>query len=37
MTSSGKDRIAQEIMARGYKRIVTYTTRAMRKGERDGI
>lgn len=34
---SGKDTVARELETMGYKRIVTYTTRPMRKGEVDGI
>lgn len=31
---SGKDRVAQELEKRGYHRCITYTTRPMRKSER---
>lgn len=36
-TASGKTLIANEMMKRGYKKIVTTTTRPMRKKEFDGI
>lgn len=31
---SGKDRVAQELEKRGYRRCITYTTRPMRNSER---
>lgn len=36
-TASGKSRIVNELVKRGYKKIVTTTTRPARKGEVDGI
>lgn len=36
-TNSGKTTVAKLLEAYGYKRIVTYTTRPKRQGERDGI
>ena len=37
-TCSGKTRIVNELCKRyGYKKIITYTTRPIRKGEKDGI
>lgn len=35
-TCSGKDTIAKELIKRKWDRIVTYTTRKRRRGERDG-
>lgn len=35
-TASGKSRIVNELVKRGYKKIVTTTTRPARKGEVDG-
>lgn len=34
-SGSGKTSVAKELEKRGYKRIVTYTTRPMRDGEKD--
>lgn len=34
---SGKNAIARELIKRGYKQCITYTTRPIRKGETDGI
>lgn len=36
-TCSGKDAVVKELNKRGYKKVVTYTTRPKRKSERDGI
>lgn len=36
-SASGKDTLAKELIARGYKRVVTYTTRPPRDGEIDGV
>lgn len=36
-TASGKDTIASKLAQSGYKRIVTYTSRPKRSGEKDGI
>lgn len=36
-TCSGKDTILNELVKRGYKKLITYTTRPIRKGEIDGI
>ena len=36
-TASGKSRVVNELVKRGYKKIVTTTTRPARKGEVDGI
>lgn len=37
-TASGKDTIAKELVNKyGYKRIVTYTTRPIRDGEKEGV
>ena len=36
-TNSGKTTVAKLLEAYGYKRIVTYTTRPKRQGERNGI
>ena len=36
-TASGKDLIASKLVKSGYKRIVTYTSRPKRSGEKDGI
>ena len=36
-SGSGKDTIGRELEALGYKKAVTYTTRPMREGEREGI
>lgn len=36
-TCSGKTKTAKALEDRGYKRIVTYTTRPMRPGEIDGV
>lgn len=36
-TASGKSRIVDELVKRGYKKIVTTTTRPARKGEIDGV
>lgn len=35
-SASGKDTLSQELISRGYKRVVTYTTRPPRDGEVDG-
>nr|DAR44042.1 MAG TPA: Guanylate kinase [Caudoviricetes sp.] len=35
-TASGKDTIASKLAKKGLKRVVTYTTRPPRKGEKDG-
>ena len=35
-TASGKDTIVSKLIKSGYKRIVTYTSRPMRKKEKDG-
>lgn len=35
-TCSGKTAIADELVKRGYKKVVTYTSRPKRKGEKDG-
>lgn len=32
-TSSGKDSVLRELTKRGYKRIVSYTTRPPREGD----
>lgn len=34
-SGSGKTSVAKELEKRGYKRVVTYTTRPMRDGEKD--
>lgn len=36
-SGSGKTSVAKELEKRGYKRVVTYTTRLMRDGEKDGV
>ena len=36
-TLSGKDTIVNELLNHGYKRITTYTTRPMRKGEKQNV
>ena len=37
-TCSGKTRIVEELCKKyGYHKLVTYTTRPMRKAERDGV
>lgn len=36
-TASGKSRIVDELVKKGYKKIVTTTTRPARKGEFDGV
>ena len=36
-TASGKDTIAKKLIELGMKKLVTYTTRPMRKGEENGI
>jgi len=36
-TASGKTTLSQYLEDRGYRRILTYTTRPMRKGEVDGV
>lgn len=36
-TASGKDTICNELLERGFKKLVTYTTRPMRSGEVDGV
>lgn len=36
-TASGKSRIVDELVKKGYKKIVTTTTRPARKGEIDGV
>lgn len=36
-TASGKDTIVRELVKRGYERIVSYTTRPPRSGEKDGV
>lgn len=35
-SASGKDTLSQELISRGYKRVVTYTTRPPREGEING-
>lgn len=35
-SASGKDTLSQELISRGYKRVVTYTTRPLREGEVNG-
>lgn len=32
-TSSGKDTVCNQLIQKGYKKLVTYTTRPMRPGE----
>lgn len=36
-SGSGKTSVAKELEKRGYSRVVTYTTRPMRNGEKDGV
>ena len=36
-SGSGKTSVAKELEKRGYSRVVTYTTRPMRDGEKDGV
>jgi len=36
-SGSGKSSVAKELEKRGYSRVVTYTTRPMRDGEKDGV
>lgn len=36
-TASGKDTVKKELLKLGFHGITTYTTRPMRKGEKDGI
>lgn len=36
-TASGKTEVAKELEKRGYKRVVTYTTRPQRPNEVDGV
>ena len=36
-TCTGKTTLAENLVKRGMKKIVTYTTRPMRAGEADGI
>lgn len=36
-TCSGKTSIADALTRRGYKKVVTYTSRPKRKGEKDGV
>lgn len=36
-TASGKSRVVDELVKRGFKKIVTTTTRPARKGEIDGV
>lgn len=36
-SGSGKTSVAKELGKRGYNRVVTYTTRPMRDGEKDGV
>ena len=36
-TASGKDTVAKELIKLGIERLVTYTSRPMRKGEENGV
>ena len=37
-TASGKDTLAKELCEKyGYRRVISYNTRPMRKGEKDGV
>lgn len=36
-SGSGKDTVLKELIKLGYKPIVSYTTRSMRSGEKDGV
>lgn len=36
-SASGKSTIENKLVKKGYKKIVSYTTREMRKGEEDGV
>ena len=36
-TASGKDSVAQALIKKGFRRVVTYTTRPKRRGEKDGV
>lgn len=36
-TASGKDSVCRELERRGISRIITYTTRPIRPGEKDGV
>lgn len=36
-TASGKDTIVRKLCEKGFKKVVTYTTRPMRKGEKEGV
>lgn len=36
-SASGKSTVERELESMGYPRIVSYTTRPMRKGEKDGV
>ena len=34
---SGKDTIVKRLINKGFKKVVTYTTRPKRRGETDGV
>ena len=36
-SASGKDTVVKEMMKRGWKHIITWTTRPRRRGERNGV
>ena len=36
-TASGKDTIIKELTENGWDKVVTYTTRPIREGEKEGI